>query len=403
MFAELQTLIGRAKELRDLTEFLSGVEAGPIALVLEGGMGIGKTALWKAGLAEATGRSYRVLVSRPIESEAQLAYAALGDLLAEASDEEMGELPAPQRTALEVALLRREPEGQPLQRAVALGALGVLRTIASDRPTVIGIDDVQWLDHESETVLAFVARRLKDERIGLLATRRSEGSSTLPFDLEQALMGGRSGRLRVGSLGRAELDRLLVARLDAHLSEQSLVRVHDRSGGNPFFALEIGRAMQHLDDSDEDDLPIPASLHEVVRDRLALLPGPAREATEVASALSKPTRALIEAVTGSSDSAEAIDAAATAGIVELEADRVRFAHPLLASITYAQIEPARSATCTRGWARSSTIRRNGGVTSRWRPSTPMPRSRPPSTRLPGGRGLGGHRRRPRSSGSRLVA
>jgi hypothetical protein len=234
MFAEVQTLIGRDEELSDLTEFLSGVEAGPIALVLEGEMGIGKTALWKAGLAEATDRAYRVLVSRPIESEAQLAYAALGDLLAEVSDEEMGELPEPQRAALEVALLRREPEGQPLQRAVALGALGVLRTIASDRPTVIGIDDVQWLDQESETVLAFVARRLKDERIGLIATRRSEGSSTLPLDLEQAFVDSRLGRLRVGSLGREELDHLMVARVDAHLSEHSLERVHDRSGGNPF-------------------------------------------------------------------------------------------------------------------------------------------------------------------------
>ena len=341
MFAESQTIIGRAKELADLGEFLSGVEAGPIALVLEGEMGIGKTALWKAGLVEATDRSYRVLVCRPIESEAQLAYAALGDLLADLSEEALRALPEPQRQALEVALLRREPEGQPLQRAVALGTLGTLRAIARDQPTVIAIDDVQWLDQESASVLAFVARRLKDERIGLLATRRSEGSSALPLDLEQAFVDGRSGRLRVGSLGRAELNGLLVARLDAHLSEQSLVRVHDRSGGNPFFALEIGRAMQHLSDPDDDDLPIPASLHEVVRDRLALLPGPAREATEVASALSKPTRALIDAVTGSSDSAEAIDAAATAGIVELEADRVRFAHPLLASITYAQIPPAR--------------------------------------------------------------
>src|SRR5262249_3220196 len=151
----------------------------------------------------------------------------------------------------------------------------------------------------------------------------------------------RFGRLRVESLGREELDHLLVARLDAHLSEQSLVRVHHRSGGNPFFALELARAMQHRADLDRDDLPIPATLHEILTDRLALLPRAAREATEGASALSKPTRAPIDAVTGSNDSAEAIDAAAAAGIVELEADRVRFAHPLLASITYAQIPPAQ--------------------------------------------------------------
>jgi DNA-binding CsgD family transcriptional regulator len=341
MPAEPQSIIGRAEELSGLGEFLDEIEAGPVALVLDGELGIGKTALWRAGLSAAEDRSYRVLICRPIESEAQLAYAALGDLLAEVSDETLGELPGPQRRALEAALLLREPEGQPLQRAVAVAVLGVLRAIARERPTVVGIDDVQWLDRESESVLTFVARRLTDERIGLLATRRVESSSALPLDLERAFADDRVRRLHVGSLGPAELDRLLVARLDARLSQQSLARVHDRTGGNPFFALEIGRVMQQRDDLPaDDDVPIPASLHELVRNRLALLPRPAREATEVAAALSRPTRALIDAVTGSTESA-AIEAAATAGIVELEEERVRFAHPLLASITYAQIPEAR--------------------------------------------------------------
>jgi DNA-binding CsgD family transcriptional regulator len=340
VFAESQTVIGRAKELEGLGEFLTAVASGPVALVLEGELGIGKTAIWKAGLREAGDRSYRVLICRPIESEAQLAYAALADLFLDVPDEAMESLAEPQRKALEMALLRREPEGQPPQRAVALGALGVLRGIAGERPTVIGIDDVQWLDQESKSVLAFVARRLRDERIGVLATRRSEGPSTLGLDLEQAFA-ARSGRLRVEPLGRAELDRLLLARLDAPpLSEQSLVRIHDRSGGNPFFALELARALrQHAALDDAADDPIPSSLQEIVRDRLELLAGPARAAAEVASALSRPTRAIIDRALGGLDPAQAIDAAAAAGIVELDGDSVRFTHPLLASITYAQIPP----------------------------------------------------------------
>jgi DNA-binding CsgD family transcriptional regulator len=341
VFAEPQTIIGREQELRDFGEFLGAIEAGPTALLLEGEIGIGKTVLWKAGLAAAADRSYTVLACRPIESEAQLAYAALGDLLAEVPEEAMSELPEPQRRALEVALLRREPEGEPLQRAVALGTLEVLRAIARERTTVVGIDDVQWLDQESAGVLAFVARRLKDERIGLFVAHRTEGSSAVPPDLERALAEGRLTRVRIGSLEPAELDRLLVARLDTRLSEQSLARLHDRSGGNPFFALEIGRAMQQRGDlrSAGDELPIPASLHELVRGRLVLLPRPAREATEIAAALSRPTLGLIDAVRGGGDSAAAIEAAATAGIVELDGDRVWFAHPLLASLTYAQIPP----------------------------------------------------------------
>jgi DNA-binding CsgD family transcriptional regulator len=340
VFAAPQAIVGREQELRDVSEFLDGIEAGPIALVLEGELGIGKTALWNAGLAVAVDRSYRVLVCRPVESEAQLAYAALGDLLADVPDEAMEKLPAPQRRALEVALLRREPEGQPSQRAVAVGTLAVLCSIADERPTVLGIDDVQWLDEESRSALAFVARRVKDERIGVFATRRLDASSTEPLDLERALAVGRSGRLRVGPLEAHELDRLLAARLDERLPEHALARIHDRSGGNPFFALEIGRVIRQGGDSPDDDgVPIPASLHELVRNRLALLSRPAREATEIASALSKPTPALIDAVRGSGDSAAAIGQAATAGIVELDGGRVRFAHPLLASITYAQITP----------------------------------------------------------------
>ena len=111
MFAEPQAIVGRAEELRNLGEFLDGIEAGPIGLVLEGELGIGKTALWKAGLATAGDRSYRVLVCRPIESETRLAYAGLGDLLADVPEEALGDLPGPQRQALEVALLRKEPEG----------------------------------------------------------------------------------------------------------------------------------------------------------------------------------------------------------------------------------------------------------------------------------------------------
>jgi predicted ATPase len=91
----------------------------------------------------------------------------------------MADLPEPQRRALEVALLRSEPEGEPSQRAVALATLGVLRAIAGERPTVVGVDDVQWLDPESESALAFLVRRLRNDRVGLLMTRRSEGSTSL--------------------------------------------------------------------------------------------------------------------------------------------------------------------------------------------------------------------------------
>jgi DNA-binding CsgD family transcriptional regulator len=337
----LQAVVGREPELGRIDELLDGIQGGPMALVIEGEIGIGKTILWKRGLAAAGGRSYRVLACRPNDAEAQLAYAAVGDLLAEVPDAVLDELPGPQRRALEVALLRAEPgEGQSLPRAVPLGLLGVLRTLARQAPTVIGVDDVQWLDPPSERALAFVARRLTDDRVGLLVTRRLGGATGVPLDLERGLPDGRLRRLRVGSLTVAELDRLLNARLGAPFPRRTLARLHRSSGGNPFYALEIGGAVLRDGDphTSAEEPPIPASLQQLVRDRLTLLAPPARRAAEIAAALPRPTVALIEEAT---QGREAVEAAVAAGVLEVDDERVLFAHPLLGSVAYAQLTAAR--------------------------------------------------------------
>ena len=342
MFQQSQSIIGRDGELVSVDGFLSAIEDGPTALLLDGEAGMGKTVLWKAGLAAASERSYRVLACRPIESETEMAYAALGDLLGDDAADALAELPGPQRRALEVALLLREPEEeQPAQRAVAVATLGVLAALSRERPLLVAIDDVQWLDPESESVLAFVARRLGHERIGVLLARRAEAAVDVPLDLARAIPDGRFVQIRIEAMESSELDRLISTRLGARPSARLLERLHARSGGNPFFALEIGRCMLvggALSDTGED-IPIPANLHDLVRDRLVRLPPGAREATEIAAALSRPTVELVDAVMG--DSTEALDAAARAGIVEFDEGRVRFAHPLLASIAYTEIPPAR--------------------------------------------------------------
>jgi hypothetical protein len=129
--AQTRTLIGREAELDRVEEFLGSIDSGPAVLLVEGEIGIGKSALWNQGLLSAVARGQRVLRCRPGECETQLAYAALGDLLADVPEAAMAELPAPQRHALDVALLRAEPHGdQPLQRAIGMGLLGLLRVLA---------------------------------------------------------------------------------------------------------------------------------------------------------------------------------------------------------------------------------------------------------------------------------
>ncbi len=331
-----QTIVGRAAELVRLEELLDAIVDGPVALVLEGDIGIGKTTLWQAGLAAAARRSYHVLVCRPIECETQFGYAALGDLLADVPDSHLAELPEPQRRALEVASLRLDPDDSDSSpRAVALGLLGVLRTSARDRPTVVGIDDVQWLDQPSESALSFLLRRLRDAPVGVIITRRG-ADGPAPLDLERALPEDRLLVLRVGSLEPAELDVLLEGRLDVPLSKRTRTRLSRRSGGNPFFALELARALgPPAEGKPGGDDPIPASLRELVGARLALLAEDARDLVRIASALSRPTATLLDAVTGN-DTGQAVEAAVRAGVVELDGERVRFSHPLLASVAYAE-------------------------------------------------------------------
>ena len=166
-------IVGRDRELHDISAFLDRVEDGPSALVLEGPAGIGKTTLWIAGVRAAIERGHRVLTTRAAESEARLSYAALGDLLGTVSDAAFAGMPAPLRRALDAALMRSDgPDGAPDQRAVSLATAHVLRNLAADAPLVLAVDDVQWLDQPSARVLSFALRRFSDDRIGALVSLR---------------------------------------------------------------------------------------------------------------------------------------------------------------------------------------------------------------------------------------
>jgi AAA ATPase domain len=106
-------VLGRAGPVAQLHAFTRGVATRPGSLVIEGEPGIGKTTLWQATVDAAAARGLRVLVSRPAESETALAYSGLADLLAHVADTFLAGLPAPQRRALEVALLLSEPARGP--------------------------------------------------------------------------------------------------------------------------------------------------------------------------------------------------------------------------------------------------------------------------------------------------
>src|SRR5438876_5731615 len=138
--------IGRQAELASLHSFLDRVAEGPLALVLEGEAGIGKSTLWLEGVGGARARGFRVLMSRPAEAERRLTHAALGDLFEGVLESVLPALPAPRRHAFEVALLVEEatPDFDP--RTLGVAVRSALEVLAAEGPVVLAIDDDQWLD-----------------------------------------------------------------------------------------------------------------------------------------------------------------------------------------------------------------------------------------------------------------
>ncbi|HYF11336.1 MAG TPA: AAA family ATPase, partial [Actinomycetota bacterium] len=337
-------VIGRGSELAVLHRFLDSIPTGPSAVLLSGDPGIGKTTVWKEGLGGALGRGYRTLSCSPVEAETRLSYAALGDLVEPVLDEGLPALPEPQREALEVALLRSpRTGGRADQRAVSLAVLGCIRAAASITPLVVAIDDAQWMDLPSARVVQFVIRRLKDEPIGVLTAVRGSDAEVDVLGVVPALPDERVDILHVGPLSVDDVEWVILSMVGERFARSTLLRIHEMSGGNPFYAQEIGRALLRRGGAivAGERPPIPELLQELVEDRLEGLPAETLEALEAVSALSAPTPDVIAAATDPSGVDRRLGPAIEHNVVEIAGDRVRFTHPLLASAIYQKITPAR--------------------------------------------------------------
>jgi DNA-binding CsgD family transcriptional regulator len=336
MATEAIEVVGREEELEVILAFVGDVQSFPAALLLEGEAGIGKTTLWQAGIAAAVSSSFRVLVARPVEGETAFSFAALGDLLEGCLDEVVPVLPPPQCKALEVALSLTEPGGPPPdQRAVAMAFLGALRALAVSGPVLVAVDDVQWLDPPSAGIVRFAARRLRGESVGHLLAWRDEDEQQLLSRLDAAFPASPLRRIRVGPLSFGAVHRLLRDRLGTAFPRPTLQRIHEASGGNPFFALELGRALEARGKQLDPGESLPG-VEELVRNRLDALPRETLTALSAAAALSQPTVALVSRA-GRADSSK-LEPAVRANVIELDGDRVRFTHPLLASAAYGTVD-----------------------------------------------------------------
>lgn len=345
-------LFGREAELDRVHAFLGRREELPAALLIEGPAGAGKTTIWRAGVEAAAAAGYLVLECRPVGAEVQLSHAALSDLLEPHLTEVLPTLPRPQRRALEVALLLEGDGGSPpARRAVAAGALNTLRALARDRPVLIAIDDAQWVDAPSAEVIEFAVRRLGTAPVAILASRRVSSPTA---DAPAAAAGVRPERsldrpptrIEVRPLSLGATHRLLRTRTSADFNRRTLQRIHETSGGNPFYALELARALETestgTNSTGAEPLALSAGLNELLADRFRGLDASTRAALFVAAALTQPTVERVAAATGLSTNeiGQALAPAVGASIVRVLGDSIEFAHPLLAATAHAAFEPA---------------------------------------------------------------
>ena len=339
----VSTVVGRDAELASVRDFVESIFGGAAALVLQGEAGMGKTTIWRAGVAEAEERGVRVLQALPAESETALSFSGIGDLLDPVLDDALAPLPAGQRRALSRALILDDDEGPaPDPHAVGIALLNAFRSLAEERPLIVAVDDVEWLDPASSGALAYAARRFRDEHVGVLLARRTPLESALLVELRRSLPAERSTAVEVGPLDVASLHRVVQVHLGAALPRPLLTEVHQASGGNPFYALEIVRMLRRSDVSVEagQPLPVPESLHHLVHGRLLALPPESRQYLLAAAAHAHPTVAITESASGVG-SAEGLAPALEARVVELDGDRIRFTHPLLAAGAYEAADRGR--------------------------------------------------------------
>jgi hypothetical protein len=318
------SLLDRQQERAALDGLLGNLRSGRgRALVVRGEAGVGKSAL----LEYVTGAAADMRVARAagVESEMELAFASL-HLLCGPLLERLEGLPGPQRDALGVAFGLREGAA-PDRFLVGLAVLTLLSEAAEERPLLCVVDDAQWLDRASAQVLAFVARRLLAEPVGLIFAAR-----------DPAEQFGGIADLELRGLAEQDARMLLRSAVPFGLDEQVQGRILAETQGNPLALLELPRGLSPAQLAGGFGLTgaqaVPGRIEESYRRRLEALPADTRLLLLVAAAEPVGDHALVWRAAGRLGIPASTAAAAEAdGLVEI-GTRVRFRHPLVRSAVY---------------------------------------------------------------------
>src|SRR5437868_13789953 len=221
------SLLGRAEECARLDALVGDIRQGESrSLVLRGEAGIGKTALLDYLVESAS--DLALVRAAGVESEMELAYASLHQLCAPMLDR-LESLPAPQRQALEI-VFGMSSGAAPDRFLVGLAALSLLSEASEGQPLLCVVDDAQWLDQASALTLAFVARRLLAEPVGVGFAGREPG-----VELEHV------PTLEVPGLRNGDARVLQSSAMGSILDERVRDRISAEARGNPLARLELPR------------------------------------------------------------------------------------------------------------------------------------------------------------------
>jgi hypothetical protein len=317
-------LTGRDAERRVLDRLVEAVRAGESrALVVHGEPGVGKTALLEYLGGSAPG--CRIERAAGVQSEMELVFAGLHQLCAPMLDR-LEAVPVPQREALRTAFgMSAGPAAD--RFLVGLAVLSLMSAVAERQPLICLVDDGQWLDHASRTVLAFVARRLGAESVGLVLTTRVAGGDLTGLP-----------ELAVGGLGEADARTLLEAALPGPIDARVRDQIVAETRGNPLALLELPRGLTAAELAGGFGLPAVVPLAGRIEAsfgrRVGALPHQTRRLLLLAAADPSGDPALVwRAATRLEVGAETAALTAAAGLAEF-GTRVRFRHPLARSAAY---------------------------------------------------------------------